>query len=408
MTKECTAISADTEGHNGTGCSEQSHHAGRTGPLTTTIGASGHQDRTRVGAANVGHCSARPGDLAGEVPGAAGSRGGRSRVSAEDLSQSTPQIEQMLVRRGLPFLLEHPVRSIITDITRLVKIILIVSGILFFVFISAYSDPSFLGSAFDPSSFALGTTALVALLFFEWWALGPTLRSWVRMGNTLPLMFTFLTLYFFTADAWHVFGGMDWWRLIAFVCVCIAVVFPLLYRHAGHTISDTDRDSRDDPAKFEMAALRMLPDVSSPLPNRLDLPRSGQAGRNLRSVVTILFARRILMGGLLVSFVLFALGMILIDHRETLSLLGAQSPTAAGWSRTPGFPGHGFFVSEALAKVALSLGGLAAAYFVLIVITTEPGLADATYETTFVQDISALWSLYKGLVTSAAPANEDN
>jgi hypothetical protein len=337
-------------------------------------------------------------------------------MSAEDLSRRTAQIEQMFVRRGLPFLLEHPGRSTRAEMGKLAKRLLLVFCFLFIVLLVTFDagsdDPSagltklgqisyrqfYLASLYSAVAYVAGF-----VLLFTGWAFIPVLRSWARVGNSLALMLSFVTLYFLTGDAWRVLGRMDWWRLITFACVCATGVLALLYRHAGRAVRDTDHESRSDPAKFETAVARMFPGISAGPPDRQDLPQGGKAGLNLRSIVTLLFARRILVSGLLVFLALLFLGMVMIDQHAALSLMSAQSPAAAGWTATLGVGGHGFSVSEALVKVALSLGGLAAAYFVVITMTAEPGQARTTDETAFIQNVSALWSCYERRPTQ--PAN---
>jgi hypothetical protein len=335
-------------------------------------------------------------------------------VSAEESSWNILEIEQKLVRLGLPFLLEHPGRSMLIYLKKMgkrLRLLFLALLIVFYVGLSAADDLSAGNGTISPNRsggvnpFGSGKywvhafwIAMVLVAIYAMWRIGraimPTLRLWARVGSTLALLFGFVTFYFFTGDAWRFFGGMEWWRLVAFTCFFAAIALLFLYSHAGRAVQDAENESRDDPAKFMLAANQIFPDTSAGPPERQDLPSDGLAGFNLRAVVTLLLARRILVSGFIVLLVLLFFGMVMIDQHATQSLM--HPPSAVGWSRTLSAGGRGFFFSEALVKVALSVGGLATAYFVVITLTDDARKAPHAEETAFIQDVSVLWSSYKG------------
>lgn len=301
-------------------------------------------------------------------------------VPAKESASNILEIEQILVRLGLPFLLEHPGRSMGIYLKKLgkklIRKLLWLIGAVLLVFLGALAEAE---DVVDPRTisashpFAWGKYyadafrfSLMIVAIYLLWRIGraimPTVRSWARVGSTLALMFSFVTFYFFTGDAWRFFGGMAWWRLIALACFLTAIALPSLYSHANRA--------------FQAA-------------KRQDLPSGGLAGFNLRAVVTLLLARRILVSGFIVLLVLFFFGMVMIDQHASQSLM---HPATAGWSKTMG----AFFLSEALVKVALSVAGLTAAYFVVVTLTDDALKAPNAEETMFIDRVSVLWYCYKG------------
>lgn len=86
--------------------------------------------------------------------------------------------------------------------------------------------------------------------------------------------------------------------------------------------------------------------------------------------------------------------------------MDSPSPAVIGFTATFGFRHYQFFLSESLLKVSLSLGTIAAAYFVFA--NPDPALDPDgdkdTLVTTFIRKTIALWACYQHLTGAAQPA----
>ena len=211
---------------------------------------------------------------------------------------------------------------------------------------------------------SLGLVALVALALTVVQARS-LVSEWSRIGNSMAVMLGFVALSFFSSDAWHVAGTIAWWRLVTLVVVLSALAFTVLCRQAAgivktllHSPISTEeiKGSVNDPLVSDI--------VGDPavLANAVQIPRI--ATMNLCFIAAILLARRILLGGIIVSAALVLLGVIVISEQSTLSLMNTASVAGIGFSKTFGFGSEQFFLSEPLLKVSLLLGVIAAGYFV--------------------------------------------
>jgi hypothetical protein len=113
-------------------------------------------------------------------------------------------------------------------------------------------------------------------------------------------------------------------------------------------------------------------------------------------------------GGVAVAAALFALGLILVGEAGTASLLNGHASALTGATGSFGLGHYRFFWSEALAKVCLTLGALAAAYFLLANPTPDRKQDQDTLVPAFIRKWAALWACYQSLagqraVPAAAP-----
>ena len=139
----------------------------------------------------------------------------------------------------------------------------------------------------------------------------------------------------------------------------------VLYRQAKRVVNDVLKQSiktDDVPKKDKDKHKQIGPTLVKIDGMRPEIPK--RALFNLHAVAVILLARRIIISAIIVSGVLFMFGIILIGKQDTLSLVDGSSPAVIGFTATFGFRNYQFFLSESLLKVSLSLGTIAAAYFV--------------------------------------------
>ena len=226
----------------------------------------------------------------------------------------------------------------------------------------------------------------------------------------MPLMLSFVALFFLSGDSWRLAGAISWWRLGAFVAVFALVYFGTLYRRAKRTVDqvlkhpikvfDIPKKVRDDhPTIDRVFRTRIVGEKPGAPPGLL----------NLRVAAAILLTRRIVISGIIVSAALFLFGIILIGKQDTVALMNNPSPAVIGFTATFGIGKYQFFLSESLLKESLLLGALAAAYFVFANPEPDPGEKrdQDTLVVTFIRKIIALWACYQQLeVTgqSAQPA----
>jgi hypothetical protein len=337
-------------------------------------------------------------------------------VSLEDVShKKINKLKGMLVRRALPLLVEHPIRATVRAmISSVIAFLLTVVGIAVAVIVvfavwlnsattyvsgnnSALLNKIVLWSAYT----ALAIVGIVVLAFIAATVVS-AVRAWYRVGNSLAVMLGFVALFFFSSDAWRIVGDIRWWRLIALICLCSIISFPVLYRKAIPAVQAVDKERLDNPDQFVKAvqedfATDIVKEIVDTCPPRHAAQLSRAALFNLRAVVAVLALGRILVSGLLLSFALFVISLIVINQGTTQSLMNGKSLAVAGWSKTLQLGGYQFFVSEALIKVALSVGGLAVAYFV-VVVNTQPSQDQAAAEdAVFLRKVLTLWSCYRTL-----------
>jgi hypothetical protein len=330
----------------------------------------------------------------------------------------TRPVERILVRRGLPFLLQHPVRSIRNEIIELFLKILFLVTLIILIFVVM-----FLTTIFDSDKIFyiiqthdmtwwqfffyafLGSWVLAVIPIFliaVWHAFAFALKLWSRVGISFALMISVVALIFFLSDTWRILGEIAWWRMIICLCIGSVAILSLLYRSASHIFRDTDKERRKDPVKFakdveHWLVTYMVRTGLSPSTSRLP----GLASFNLRLVLTLLFILRILVAAFIIFLAFFAVGAVMIDRHSTLSLLNVNYFANLGWSADIVVEGHHFFISEVLLKVALWLASIAAVYFVVVTMTTNQDQAYGSDEVTFLREVLALWSFYKGVSKSS-------
>lgn len=340
-----------------------------------------------------------------------------------DPSVSCRWIKVNFARRGLAFMLDHPVAAIRTEIGNLIAgliAVIIMMAIGFaIIFVDGVNQLSpMVGQTdhithhkntwhevFVVSAYGALIFVVLAALIFVVPAVRSTLREWSAVGNSMALMLAFIGVYFLSADSWHLTGAIPWWRLRTFVVVFLLFSLAMLYRQAIHIINNILRspikaddltDSIKDPLVKKLLSNSAYWKPQIPLRARI----------NLGVVAAILLARRILISGIIVSAALFILGIILIGEQDTFVLMNSHSPAVIGFTANFGIGKYQFFVSESLLKVCLALGGIAAAFFVFA--TPDQDKSQDTLVPIFIRKIIALWACYQLLTGTADPLFPDH
>ena len=312
--------------------------------------------------------------------------------------------EQILIHKGLPFLLQHHVRPVLREAWRLVLIFIGIPLLFGLIMLQVTPFDIINRHVYHVSSQQYFVYVIYgALIAVALTALGlivphvmSALRSWSRVDATLALMLGVVTLSFFLADTWRVMGEIAWWRLITAACLGSAVSLIILFRHAIRAVRQIDLERLNDPGRFAEAVKHWLVAYMVGAGTRpATFPLLGRARLNLYVIVALLFARRVLVCAFAVFLGLFVVGVVVIDRQVTMHLLNDEPLAKAGWSASFAAIGRQFFISEPLLKVALSLGALAAVYFVVVTMTTNPDQAYSVDEISFLREVLALWSCYE-------------
>ena len=332
------------------------------------------------------------------------------QTSTSGHKTSLQWLRQTFILRGLVFMLDHPVAAIravsaslfgyrlawfiggVALYAVLLPAVLVLRAILRTGWTAFTWHHIFAGYGFGVLAVVLGL-ALGCLIA----AFGVTIRVWSKMGNSMPVMLSFVLLAFFAADSWRAAGEIPWWRLITLFVIFSLIGFLVLFRQACRVvweISNTQisthgmAKSVKDPAVKEM--VERWGKVSCP-----EIPL--RALMNLRFIAAILLGRRIFLSGIVVAATLFLLGVIVIGQQGTLSLMSLNSNSAAGigFTDTFGIGSYQFFLSESLLKVSLLLGVIAAAYFVFA--NPDPDQSQDTVVPKFISRMIVLWACERKL-----------
>ena len=337
-------------------------------------------------------------------------------------------IRGSFARQGLAFMLDHPAVAIRNEIYKIISVLFGTLFVLVIIFLflfqavgSAVADLfAFHMNKFHISiiEYAFFICLCVALSLVVAYALAvivpavrPTLREWSRVDNRMALMLSFVALFFLSEDSWRLTGSIPWWRLRTFVVVFALVYICVLYRQAKRVIDGV----LEQPIEIDdvpNSIREKYPLIKQTLINIDSKRPPKRALVNLRMVAVALLARRIIISAIIVSAILFAFGIILLSRQDTLGLMDSPSPAVIGYTATFGFRNYQFFLSESLLKVSLSLGTIAAAYFVFA--NPDPALDPDrdrdTLVTTFIRKTIALWACYQhlaGAAQSARPTAEE-
>lgn len=368
------------------------------------------------------------GDAAAETLGPADAQPSTPVVPAPaDVAKSVKWIRASFVRHGLTFMLRDPIRALMAELGKLlafllaVVVLLAIVGALIFAKVlentagTVGQKDKLTGhvNTWHDVLVVSGYGALIFLAVAVAWFLvqgaGPTLLEWSRVGASVSLMLGFVALLFLSGDTWRLAGELPWWRLAVLALVFLIAALIVLYRHAAHAIDVVLARPLKNKAMAE--SIRNLnPDVGKILASQPDGGRPGPRGhalRNLRLVTAILLARRIVIGGIAVAAALFTLGLILVGENGTIGLLGDHASAMTGATGSFGVGHYQFFWSEALAKVCLMLGALAAAYFVLANPTPDRRQDEDMQVTTFIRKWVVLWVCYQVLTEARGVSAED-
>jgi hypothetical protein len=350
-------------------------------------------------------------------------------VSVKELSskKNLDKFEGMLVRRALPLLTERPIRatvraviiSLMTLVLTAIGIGLAIILVSFILFSDAPSPISGANSAFiDTLALWAFYAALAivggAVVFFIVATVAAAVRAWYHVGNSLALMLAFVALFFFSSDAWRIVGNISWWRLIALMFLCCIVSFPVLFRNATPIVKMVDDERTSNPDEFVRSVISSISVADFVKKMATGPHRAAVLDRaalfNLRAVLGIFALGRIVISGLLLSLSVFVVSLIVITQQTTEFLMNSHAISAAGWSKTLQVGNFQFFVSEALVKVALSVGGLAVGYL-MIVQNAQPdpdhALAEKKDET-FLRKALVLWSCYRTFDEAPSPQLASN
>jgi hypothetical protein len=341
-----------------------------------------------------------------------------------DVAASQAWIKVRFARHGLAFMLDQPVRAIRAELGKLLAAAITAAILLAIAFALVFAKgveqtAGLVGRKdkltghvntwhqllADSRNGALIVLAAVVVLFIVQGA-GPTLLEWSRVGGSIALMLSFVALSFLSGDTWRLAGELPWWRLATLAAVFLAAALIVLYRHAAHAIDEVL--ARPLETRAVAVSIRKLDplvrDILSTEPDWRPAP-PGRALRNLRLVTAVLLARRVLIGGVAVAAALFTLGLIIIGEAGTSGLLNGHSAALTGATGSFGLGHYTFFWSEAMAKVCLTLGALAAAYFVLANPDPDREQDQDTLVTAFIRKGVVLWACYQALAAArAAPA----
>jgi hypothetical protein len=338
-----------------------------------------------------------------------------------DVAAAVKWIKVRFVRHGLAFMVDHPIRAIRAELRKLLAVIvgLALAAVLFFAkgveqtgglvgqkdkltgHVTTWHD------VLAVSGYGTLIVLAAALAWFLVQGAGPTLLEWTRVGASISLMLGFVALLFLSGDTWRLAGELPWWRLAALAVVFLAAALIVLYGHAARAIDAVL--ARPLETKAVAGSIRKLdPLVRETLSAEPDWRRPapcGHALRNLRLVTAMLLARRVVIGGIAVAAALFILGLILVGEAGTAGLLNGHAPAMTGATGSFGLGHYRFFWSEALAKVCLTLGALAAAYFLLANPTPDRTQDQDTLVMAFIRKWVVLWACYQALAeTRAVPA----
>jgi hypothetical protein len=328
------------------------------------------------------------------------------------------------VRHGLAFMLDHPIRAIRAELGKLLAFTVVLAIVAVLIFAKGVEQTAGLVGQKDKltghvnswhnvladSGYGTLIVLAVALAWFLVQGAGPALLEWSRVGASISLMLGFVALLFLSGDTWRLAGELPWWRLAVLAAVFLLATLIVMYGHATRAIDAVL--ARPLKTKAVAGSIRKLDplvrEILTTEPDWRQPALCGRALRNLRLVTAILFARRIVIGGVAVTAALFTLGLILVGEAGTAGLLNSHASAMTGATGSFGLGHYRFFWSEALAKVCLTLGALAAAYFVLANPTPDRQQDQDTQVPAFIRKWVALWACYQALaepraVPAAAP-----
>ena len=222
----------------------------------------------------------------------------------------------------------------------------------------------------------------------------------------LPPLLAVLLFLSLATETWRAFGRLEGWRygsvLIGFGILSLVILVAGLRRERGAlyapaTGPDLARAARTTPAGALVDA-GVVPDVP---------PLERRARVNVAAALLVSLAVRVLVVGLTVCGGFLVFGMLIVDRALTTEWVG-QAPHVLLSLR---LGGREVIVSEALVRVATTLGAFASLYFAAVALGDEKNREEfLDDEIDRVRTVMAAWAYYRGALrltpTPGPPAGD--
>lgn len=222
--------------------------------------------------------------------------------------------------------------------------------------------------------------------------------------RALPPLLAVLLFLSLSTETWEAFGRLEGWRygsvLVGFGILALVILIAGLRRERDALLApvpgpDLERAARATPARALVEA-----GIAPAAP-----PLEGVARVNVAAALLVSLGVRVLVVGLAVCGAFLVFGMLIVDRALTTEWVG-QAPHVLVSLR---LGGREVIVTEALVRVATTLGAFASLYFAAV------ALGEARNREEFLDDelhrvgrVMAAWSYYRGALTppSAPPAGD--
>lgn len=214
------------------------------------------------------------------------------------------------------------------------------------------------------------------------WAIGQMARQLGSViglaGRALPLMLLISITLFVTADFWQVAASLRPGRLTAAVAFLGIVALGFLLARLPTEVAKLRGEMKDDVVRTAAAGTPVAGALAD-LPEALHAaPLSGRERGNVLLVLLFTQVVQVVLVGLINAGFFLVFGLVVIRPEVVTSWLGDKiDPTFLHWH----IFGWVLDTSQALLRVCALLGGVAAFYFAIYVIT------DATYRAEFFEEI---------------------
>ncbi len=214
------------------------------------------------------------------------------------------------------------------------------------------------------------------------WAIGQMARQLGSViglaGRALPLMLLISITLFVTADFWQVAASLRPGRLTAALAFLGIVALGFLLARLPTEVAKLRGEMKDETVRSAAIGTPVAASLTG-LPGALHAaPLSGRERGNVLLVLLFTQVVQVVLVGLINAAFFLVFGFVVIRPEVITSWLGANIHTTAlhlhlfGWALD---------VSHALIRVCALLGGVAAFYFAIYVIT------DSTYRAEFFEEI---------------------
>jgi hypothetical protein len=210
--------------------------------------------------------------------------------------------------------------------------------------------------------------------------------------RALPPLLAVLLFLSLTQETWRAFGDLEGWRygavLIGFGLLAAVILLVGLRSERAELASPRHGPELADRARRTPAAPLVQRGVEPAAPPLDRIERI-----NLAVALLVTLALRVLVVGATVGGAFFVFGLLVVDEGLTEEWVGAP----ANVFLTISLAGREVVVTEALVRVAITLGAFAALYFSAV------ALGDARNREAFLDDVlerfrrvMAAWSYYRG------------